>query len=79
MLNIEDIKKKIIYKAKSLGYRELNLIFQSFIDQHINKLRINELELLLKLISKDDQALFDLFIKNQHDIKSQLTSFIQKK
>jgi succinate dehydrogenase flavin-adding protein (antitoxin of CptAB toxin-antitoxin module) len=55
----EKLKKQIIYRAKSVGYRELSLIFKSFLDSNINKLNYDELILLLDIVNMDDRELYN--------------------
>jgi succinate dehydrogenase flavin-adding protein (antitoxin of CptAB toxin-antitoxin module) len=62
MYEIEKLKKQILYKSKSLGYRELGLVFENFLKNNIEKFRIEELKLLLEIVSMDDQLLKDYIL-----------------
>ncbi len=62
--NIEDLKKKIIYRASYRGTKEMDILMYSFVNSLINDLKFNELEELHKLVNLDDESLQKIKNKN---------------
>jgi succinate dehydrogenase flavin-adding protein (antitoxin of CptAB toxin-antitoxin module) len=62
MNEIELLKKKIIYRSKSLGYRESSLVLQNFLEKYIDMLSFNELKLMMDLVNMDDNELINLLL-----------------
>jgi len=56
-LNIEELKRKIIYRSKYRGSKEMCIILNSFVNSIINKLNKNDLHNLLDLLGLDDDSL----------------------
>ena len=59
-LNIEELKKKIIYRSSYRGSKEMDKILCSFVKDNIENLDIEELINLLNLVNLDDESLFKL-------------------
>jgi len=55
---IEDLKKKIIYRATYRGTKEMDTLMSSFAKKYINKINDKELILLLNLLEHDDENLY---------------------
>jgi succinate dehydrogenase flavin-adding protein (antitoxin of CptAB toxin-antitoxin module) len=74
MEDIEILKKKLIYRSKSFGYRELNVLFKNFLNENLDKLSYIQLSLLLDKISNDDSGLKDYLLegKNLNDLLTSL-------
>ena len=66
LLNKEDLKNKIIYRASYRGTKEMDILVRSFVDCIINKLDLNQLEELDKFVNLDDETLQQ--IKNKKDL-----------
>ena len=49
--NIEELKKKIIYRASYRGTKEMDILMYNFVNSLINDLKFNELEELHKLVN----------------------------
>ena len=47
MIELETLKKKIIYRANYRGTKEMDLLLSKFVDKYINKFSTDELEDLL--------------------------------
>jgi antitoxin CptB len=58
IINIKDLKKKIIYRSKYRGSKEMDNLLGSFTKRYINKLNESELILLSDLIEVDDESLY---------------------
>ena len=67
-INIEDLKKKIIYRSSYRGTKEMDTLLGSFDKKYINTFNDNELKSLLDLLDLDDENLYkfnqgeDIFI-----------------
>ena len=73
MNEIEKLKRKIIYRAKSIGYKELNLIFEKFIKQNIEQFNHDELILLLDIVNMDDQEIINSILYDKKiDLKNEI-------
>ena len=57
-LNIEELKKKIIYRSSYRGNKEMDIILKSFISEYIDKLRDDELKILYDFLEIDDDTLY---------------------
>ena len=57
-INIEDLKKRIIYRSTYRGTKEMDKILSSFTKKYINTLNNKELNLLSDLLDLDDENLY---------------------
>ena len=57
-INIEELKKKIIYRAQYRGTKEMDLILKNFSKLRLDFMTEEELELYEKLLSENDQDLY---------------------
>ena len=56
--NIDDLKKKIIYRSTYRGTKEMDTLLSSFTKKNINKLNNDELINLSNLLDIDDENLY---------------------
>jgi len=56
--NIDDLKKKIIYRSTYRGTKELDKLLSSFTRSILNELNIDELADLSSLLELDDENLY---------------------
>ena len=57
-INIEDLKKKIIYRSSYRGSKEMDSLLSSFTQKYINELNEGDLISLSKLLDLDDENLY---------------------
>ena len=57
-LDIDELKKKIIYRSSYRGTKEMDILLKSFVKDIINQLNNKELENLLNLLNIDDDSLY---------------------
>ena len=57
-INIQDLKKKIIYRASYRGNKEMDLLLGSFSKKYVNILNEEDLVCLSKLMDIDDENLY---------------------
>ena len=73
IINIKDLKNKIIYRANYRGTKEMDNLLGSFTKKYINQLAKDELLHLCDLLDYDDENLYklnqglELTIKVQHN------------
>ena len=58
IINIKDLKNKIIYRANYRGTKEMDKLLSSFTKKYINQLTNEELPLLCDLLDLDDENLY---------------------
>ena len=56
--DINELKRKIIYKSKYRGTKEMDIILSSFVESIIDQLNKEELENLLNFLNIDDDNLY---------------------
>ena len=60
IINIKDLKNKIIYRANYRGTKEMDRLLSSFAKKYIDQLNEDELPLLCDLLDCDDENLYKL-------------------
>ena len=85
-LDIDELKKKIIYRSSYRGTKEMDILLSSFVKDVINHLDYDELDNLLNLLNIDDDNLykFKQGIKtevqiNENRISKMFKDYIYKK
>ena len=58
IFNIDELKKKIIYRSTYRGTKEMDALISSFTKQIMNDLNVNELINLSNLLDIDDENLY---------------------
>ena len=58
IINTDDLKKKIVYRATYRGTKEMDKLLSSFIKKYINILEHNELNDLSDLLDLEDEDLY---------------------
>tara|TARA_B100000963_G_scaffold356957_1_gene378123 strand:+ start:1327 stop:1596 length:270 start_codon:yes stop_codon:yes gene_type:complete len=67
--DIEQLKKKIIYRSNYRGTKEMDKLLGSFTKKYINKLDENDLFDLEKLLEIDDSNLYNYYNGSTTGIK----------
>ena len=60
-MDIEELKKKIIYRSNYRVTKEMDKLMGSFTKKYINKLSKNDLLDLEKLLDTDDDTLYNFY------------------
>ena len=60
IININDLKNKITYRANYRGTKEMDTLLGSFTKKYIDQLNNEELSLLSDLLNYDDENLYKL-------------------
>ena len=58
IINIKDLRNKIIYRANYRGTKEMDKLLGSFVKIYINQLTDDELPFLSDLLNLDDENLY---------------------
>ena len=59
--NIDQLKKKIIYRSNYRGTKEMDKLLGNFTNEYINELKIDDLIDLEKLLDIDDINLYNFY------------------
>ena len=68
-LNIEQLKKKIIYRSNYRGTKEMDKLLGAFTKKYINELSNDDLISLEKLLDVDDNNLYNFYNEIKTDFK----------
>ena len=60
-LNIDQLKKKIIYRSNYRGTKEMDKLLGAFTKKHINQLEEKDLIQLIQLLEIDDNNLYNFY------------------
>ena len=69
MNEINNLKKKIIYRSEYRGTKEMDLLLGNFVKKYINIFSINDLHDLYKLLDISDQDLTKSILNKDSSIK----------
>ena len=59
--DIEQIKKKIIYRSNYRGTKEMDKLLGAFIKKYLDQLNMEDLNQLIKLLEIDDNNLYNFY------------------
>ena len=76
-LNIDQLKKKIIYRSTYRGTKEMDKLLGAFTKKYINQLNQDELIDLEKLLDIDDTSLYNFFNGIDNEIKFDETNVLK--
>ena len=66
--NIDELKKKIIYRSNYRGTKEMDKLLGAFVKKHINELSDDDLVKLEKLLDIDDSNLYNFLNGSKTDV-----------
>ena len=75
--NIDQLKKKIIYRSNYRGTKEMDELLGAFTKKYINQLNQDELIDLEKLLDIDDTSLYNFFNGIDNEIKIDETNVLK--
>tara|TARA_A100001015_G_scaffold97363_1_gene108071 strand:+ start:1940 stop:2197 length:258 start_codon:yes stop_codon:yes gene_type:complete len=67
--DIEQIKKKIIYRSNYRGTKEMDKLLGAFTNKYLDQLNEQDLSELIKLLEIDDNNLYNFYNGLNTDIK----------
>ena len=68
-IDIEQIKKKIIYRSNYRGTKEMDKLLGAFTNKYLNQLDYNDLVDFIKLLEIDDNNLYNFYNNLDTSIK----------
>ncbi len=68
--DIENLKKRLIYRSQYRGTKEMDKLISSFVQNNIDKFDIYQLQELENFLEIDDDTLYKFY--NNQEIKSDL-------
>ena len=79
-INIDDLKKKIIYRSNYRGTKEMDKLLSAFTNKYINKLSNKDLIDLEKLLDIDDNNLYNFYngVKTDNKFEDNNINFLFK-
>ena len=69
LLNIDQLKKKIIYRSNYRGTKEMDKLLGAFTKKYIESLNLKDLKDLEELLDIDDSNLYNFYNGLDSDIK----------
>ena len=67
--DIEQIKKKIIYRSNYRGTKEMDKLLGAFTNKYLDQLNYNDLNELIRLLEIDDNNLYNFYNGLETNIK----------
>ena len=67
--DIEQIKKKIIYRSNYRGTKEMDKLLGAFIKKYLDQLNMEDLNQLIKLLEIDDNNLYNFYNGLETDVQ----------
>ena len=61
MINMDELKKKIIYRSNYRGTKEMDNLLGAFTRKYLDQLDIQDLNQLIKLLEIDDNNLYNFY------------------
>ena len=61
MINIDELKKKIIYRSNYRGTKEMDKLLGAFTNKYLDQLDYEDLNELIKLLEIDDNNLYNFY------------------
>ena len=75
--NIDQLKKKIIYRSNYRGTKEMDKLLGAFTKKYINQLNQDELIDLEKMLDIDDTSLYNFFNGIDNEIRTDQTNVLK--
>ena len=80
MNELENLKKKILYRSSYRGTKEMDILLTSFVNFYINKLTMLELKDLSNLLEKEDEVIYNFYYNRKTDVlkENNITILLKK-
>jgi len=69
MMNIDILKKKILYRSQHRGTKEMDLLLNAFVKKYIDTFDDSEIKLLDFLLNIDDEILYKWYFGQNINIQ----------
>ena len=77
MIELETLKKKIIYRANYRGTKEMDILLSKFVDKYINTFSKKELEDLFDFLNLEDEIIYNYYQTKKINQKMKKNNVIQ--
>ena len=78
MRNIDNLRKKILYRSEHRGTKEMDILLSNFVKKYVNSLNENELCELESLLNIDDGVLYKWYLNKERTTSVPENSITQK-
>ena len=81
MNKLENLRKKILYRASYRGTKEMDILLTSFVKFYLNKFNEDDLLQLEKLLNFEDDVILDFYLNKVSDgpiSKNSASKFLKK-
>ncbi len=77
MIELETLRKKIIYRANYRGTKEMDILLSKFVDKYINTFSKKELEDLFNFLNLEDEIIYNFYITKKIDKKIEKNKILE--
>ena len=77
MIELETLKKKIIYSANYRGTKEMDILLSKFVDKYIDTFSKIELEQLYSFLNLEDEIIYNFYITKKIDKKIEKNKILE--
>ena len=77
MIELETLKKKIIYRANYRGTKEMDILLSKFVDKYINTFSKRELEDLYDFLNLEDEIIYNYYLTKKINKKIKKNKVIE--
>jgi len=65
MTELENLKKKVLYRSNYRGTKEMDILLSRFVNKHINSLSVDDLKKLNEFLDISDDELSNFYLNNK--------------
>ena len=77
MIELETLKKKIIYRANYRGTKEMDILLSKFVDKYINTFSKKELEDLYDFLNLEDEIIYNYYQTKKINKKIKINKVVE--
>ena len=77
MIELETLKKKIIYRANYRGTKEMDILLSKFVDKYINTFSKKELEDLYDFLNWEDEIIYNYYQTKKINKKIRINKVVE--
>ena len=65
MTELENLKKKVLYRSNYRGTKEMDILLSRFVNKYINSLSVDDLKKLNEFLDISDDELSNFYLNNK--------------
>ena len=65
MTELENLKKKVLYRSNYRGTKEMDILLSRFVNKYINNLSVDDLKKLNQFLDISDDELSNFYLNNK--------------